>query len=170
MAFWSLRRGTSSQSVQGTAAVELEPALEPIQVFLTDRIISGLIAPEGERVTDLLAVRKGIRVQVDEGRWEHIDVGDIVLVAPPPHASQRRIHRSRRRVELTLPPYTVTGTAHMPPGTQLDPFVLRTGRPVIPVTGAWVRVEGDASTDQHLDVAILSVHAIDHARELLSAM
>lgn len=170
MAFWSLRRGTSAGSVQGTAAVEIAPALEPIQVFLADRIITGHIAPEGERVTDVLAARAGIRVQVDDGTWEHVDVDAIILVAPPPHASIRRIHRARRRVELIAPPYAVTGTAHLPPGTQLDPFVLRTGRPVLPVTGAWVRVPGDASIDQHLDVAILTVHAIEIARELLSPM
>lgn len=170
MAFWSLRRGASSRSVEGTAAVELVPALEPIQVFLADRIINGLIAPEGERVTDLLAARAGLRVQVGEDAWEHVSVDEILLVAPPPHASQRKIHRARRRVELSVAPYTVTGTAHLPPGTQLDPFVLRTGRPVIPVTDAWVRIEGDASTDQHFDVAILTVAAIDYARELLSSV
>lgn len=170
MAFWSLRRGTSSETVQGTAAVELVPALEPIQVFLADRIINGHIAPEGERVTDLLAARRGLRIQDENGEWETVDVADIVLVSPPPHTSQRRIHRARRRVELEVPPYLVTGTAHLPPGTQLDPFVIRTGRPVIPVTGAWVRIEGDPTSDQHLDVAILSVAAIERARELLSAV
>ena len=123
--------------------------------------------PDGERLTDLIANQLGLRVQLDDGSWEGLSIDDIVLVAPPPHTSQRKIHRTRWRIELTAEPYKIIGTAHLPPGTQLNPFVLRTGRPALPVTGAWMRVEGDPSSDQDLDVAIVIVKSISMARELL---
>ncbi len=167
MGFWGMRRGASSSSTVGSAAVELIPDAAPIQVFLADRIVSGHVVTEGERITDLLAERRGLRVQVEDGSWEQIDVDDIRLIAPPPHASKRRIHRSKHRVQLLVPPYQVMGVVHLPPGTQLDPFVLRTGRVVLPVTRAWLLADGDPSVDQQLDVAILAVHAIQTAKELL---
>lgn len=170
MPFWSLRRGTSSRAVEGTAAREVVPALEPVQIFLADRVVRGAVVPDGERLTDLIANQLGLRVQLEDGSWEGLSIDDIILVAPPPHASQRRIHRAKRRIELTADPYKITATAHLPPGTQLDPFVLRTGRPVLPVTGAWVRIEEDASSDQQLDVAIVTVKAISMARELLGVV
>ena len=170
MGFWGTRRGASSSATVGSSAVELIPDVAPIQVFLADRIVTGHIATEGERITDLLAERRGLRVQLEDGTWEQIDVDDIRLVAPPPHASKRRIHRSKHRVQLLVPPYKVMGVVHLPPGTQLDPFVLRTGRLVLPVTGAWLLGDGDPSVDQQLDVAILAVHAIETAKELLYSL
>lgn len=167
MAFWSLRRDAPTTAPVSIVAEEQEPAMEPVQVFLPRHVVRGRVLREAERMTDILARRPALRVQEADGAWTDVAFDDIVLVAPPPHVSQRRIHRARRRIELFAEPYTITGTAHLPPGTQLDPFVLRTGRPTLPVTSAWVRIEGDPTTDQQLDVAIVNVEAISRAKELL---
>lgn len=170
MAFWNVRRATSPSAVEGSAARSIEPQLEPVQIFLRDGVVRGHVSPDGERLTDLLANQLGLRAQLADGTWSSYSLHDIVIVAPPPHASGRRIHRSKHRVELAAGPYTIIGTAHLPPGTQLNPFVLRTGRPVLPVTNAWVRADFAEPIDQQFDVAIVVVKAVDEVHGLFASM
>lgn len=168
MPFWGRRRGTSPGATDGSTARAIEPqADEPVRLYLRDGAIHGVIDSGGERMTDLLTSRSALRVQLEDGSWQAFAHDALVAVAPPPHLSRRRIHRARRRVEFTAPPYLVTGTAHLPPGTQLAPFVLQSGRIALPVTSAWIRtVDGDVSDD--LDVVILLVRSVTMAREIMS--
>lgn len=164
---WGKARGTSPAAIDGAAARSLAPsALAPVRLYLRDRVVDGAVDAEGERMTDLLTSRAALRVMGDTGSWVAYAREEIVAVAPPPHVSSRRLHRARRRVEFVAPPYIVTGTAHLPPGTQLQPFVLRSGRLALPVTGAWLRTE-DGSIDEDLDVAIMLVPGIVMAREII---
>lgn len=166
MKFWKQRRGTEPQAIDGAAARELAPSLEPVRLYLADRVVVGSMPADDRRVSDLLVSGDHLRVQEDDGTWASYPLAELVVVEPPAHASLRRIHRAKRRVELVAAPYRIVGTTHLPPGTQLDPFVLRTGRPAIAVTNAWVHRD-DGSIDDHLDVAIVTVDRISFARELL---
>lgn len=168
MFFWS-RRGSKRTSTDGASALAVEPALEPIQLFLSDRIVNGSVVSDGERLTDMIASKDTLRINVIEDEWETFAIADVLVVAPPPHVSARRIHRMRRRIELAADPYVLTGTAHLPPGTQLDPFVMRTGQRTLPVTDVWLRVPGNEEIDQQLDVALVVVASITRARELLTS-
>lgn len=162
---WKRLRGTRD-TVDGSAAIDSQPQLQPIQLFTTAGVISGAITDDGRRVSDLMLTDDEFRIQTDDDGWVSISLADVVLVVPPSHVSTRRIHRAKRRVAFDVPPYRIVGTAHLPPGTQLDPFVLRTGRPALPVTNAWIRNEV-LDEDYHAEVAIIAVNAISSARELL---
>lgn len=162
---WKRRRITAA-AVDGSAARDVAPHLEPIQLFVRTGVITGWIEPEGQRISDLLAGQPALRIRDDDDGWSTVSVEDILVAAPPRHASTRRIHRAKRRVAFDVPPYEIVGTAHLAPGTQLDPFVLRSGRPILPLTNAWIH-DTDTDTDYHFDTAIVTVRAVAAARELL---
>ena len=163
--FWP-KRGTDPAAQDGSAARSLHTPGEPVRLYLAREVVQGTMDAGGERLTDVLATTAALRIRFDDDDWRAYRVDDIVLLAPPPHDSQRRIHRIRRRVEFIAPPYTVTGTAYLPPGTQLEPFVLRSGRRVVPVTSVLVRSDNE-EVDEDLAVGILMVAAIRSARELM---
>ena len=162
---WKLRR-SARDAVDGSTARQAEPLLEPIQLFTLDGEVLGAIAAEGRRISDLMAAEPALRIQTEDGAWSSISLAEVLIVVPPRQISNRRIHRTKRRVAFDVPPYRVVGTAHLPPGTQLDPFVLRTGRSALAVTNAWIRDDA-ADQDHHAEVAIVTVRAITGARELL---
>lgn len=174
MAFWSWTPRRIPAGDDGSAALAPQQLLEPIQLFTSESRISGWIAPNGERVTDLLNAQPRLRVWVStaagQGSWESIDRDQVLLVAPPPHATQRqrRVHRSKHRVSATVGHYEAIGTAYLIPGIPLDPYLLRTRQAFLPMTGVWLRDTEDPAFEQQLDVAILNVGNLTQLRELLT--
>jgi hypothetical protein len=146
MAFWSIKRGTESKGVDGSAARSLEPHLEPIQLFTSDRRIAGWMIAIEDRVTDYLNSHPVLRVCVDPASdaWESVGRDELLVVAPPPLGapSARRVHRLKRRVRFDLGPYAVEGLAHLPPGTALGPYLQRSRQPFLALTDAVV-IQGD---------------------------
>jgi hypothetical protein len=161
---WKRRRAAAA-AIDGTAAREVAPELDPIKLFVRTGVIDGWIDAGGRRISDLMAEERVLRIRDADG-WSTVSIADVLVAGPPPHLSTRRIHRVKRRVAFDVPPYEIVGTAHLPPGTQLDPFVLRTARPILPVTNAWVH-DTDTGEDHHLETAIVTVSAITRGRELL---
>ena len=129
MPFWKVSRATGSHLTDGSAAREPAPHLEPISVFTTKGRFDGWIVAAEQRVTDLLNEHSHLRMCLDAAAdaWEDIERDDLLFVAPPSRATdpQRRISRRKNPLVALVGTYVVTGTAHIQPGTTLDPYLLR---------------------------------------------
>jgi hypothetical protein len=172
MPFWNIRRGTQPEHTVGSAARDVAPVLEPIQIFTAQRHLEGWIVAGGERVTDLLNQNDTLRVCVDlaSDEWASIPREDVLCVAPPerPTHSQRRVHRQKHLVRALVGPYVVSGTAHLQPGSTLDPYLLRTRQQFLPMTNAMLMHRTDPKIDQQLPVVIINVANLTELRALMT--
>lgn len=180
--FWHWQRRGASQS-EGSAALAIEDELHPIQLYTAAGLVSARVAPDGQRMLDILNGHDVLRVKdvehvpfdsqtlamrVDE--WTSVDVHTVLLATPPPHTSARqlRVHRRQRRVELQVGPFTVIGNAHMPPGFKLNDFLGRQPQRFIPVTEALLRHSDNPTFDRSVEVVLVGVGAVTAIRDLLS--
>jgi hypothetical protein len=150
-----------------------EPEVEPIVVYTTDAVMNGWIAPNGQRVTDMLNAMPALTLLVpdeDETRWTNVERDDICLVTPPPHTGNRqlRLHRQKHRVVIDVGPCEVTGTAHLIPGVALDLYLLRTRQRFLPVTAASIAFRDAPWEERTVDVAIVNVGNITAVQKLLT--
>jgi hypothetical protein len=143
--------------------------LEPIRVLTLQGEYAGLIHPHGQRVTDLLNTQPALLVRIDEpsaGQWVSIDRDTILVVAPPPFVSERRIFRQRRTIQVKIGAWIVSGVAHTSPMGALDPTQLRARQPFLPMTNVRItRADGTADGEQFA-VAIVNVANMDELREV----
>ena len=171
MPFWKLSRATGSQPSDGSAARDPAPHLESISVFTTKGKIEGWIVAAEERVTDMLNEHPHLRICLDAAadQWNVIDRDDILFVAPPGRATdpQRRVSRRKNRLVALVGSYVVTGTAHIQPGTTLDPYLLRRQMRFLPLTDAWVTHRIDPTVELSCPVLIANT---TNLVELRSAM
>ncbi len=172
MAFWSLRGSRAALAELPVTAQDAAETseLEPIRVFTVSGEYTGMIKSRGQRVTDLLNVEPALLIHLDEpgpvGQWVSIDRDTILVVAPPPFVSQRRIHRQRRTVQVKIGDWVVTGVAHSPPMGGLDPTQLRSRQRFLPMTDVRI-TRADASADgEQFAVAIVNVSNVDELREV----
>jgi hypothetical protein len=139
---------------------------EPIRLIVADEDLSGWIRPGGERVTDLLHAGGPLAflpVTSADGAWIGIDPAELQLVVPPPHASlpERRVQRQRHEVVVRVGRWAVTGTAHLMPGEEYDPY-LRSTRQFLPVTGALLSADG--GPPEALETVIVNLKRVDEFR------
>jgi len=171
MPFWKVNRATGAELTEGSAARDATPHLEPISIFTERGDFDGWIVAAERRVTDMLNEHQYVRVCLDAAsdEWEAVDRDEILFVAPPERATdpQRRIHRRKNRLIATVGPYVVTGTAHLPPGTDLDPFLVRRQMRFMPLTDAWVTHRTDPSVELTRPVVIVNTANL---RELKAAL
>lgn len=161
---WLLRRRTDAAS-RPAAGRELLP----IRLYAAEAVVPARVAPEGERITDIL--RRGEELSIlpdgrdpdDAEAWMSVNAEAMLLVVPPPHVSrpELRVHRHRERVELRIGPYGVTGTAHLRPGEEDDPF-LRATQPFLPLTEAVIEQSGEPP--EPVEVVIVNFRRIDEFR------
>ena len=173
MPFWNLRRDDPmapppDEPILGTPSDELEP----IDVFGDHGVTEGAIDPMKQRMTELLNSRGDVRVNVPTesgaGDWQSFALAQLVAVAPPPHPSNpaRRISRRRHRIVLYAGAYRIIGTAHLPPGTDVDDFLLR--RPGwLPLTACTI---GTSEAEYEVDVAIVNTARIGEVEPLLRSL
>ncbi|MGH2357080.1 MAG: hypothetical protein ACRDGJ_03580, partial [Candidatus Limnocylindria bacterium] len=144
--FWNWRRAAGTASIQGTAAVALNAELAPIELYTADTRIVGWIAPNGQRVTDLLNTQDELRLWQpspsaldatdpppaipslgESGEWQTLTTARVILAMPPEWRASRqlRLHRRLRRAALSAGPFSVTGNVHILPGAEVGPHLLR---------------------------------------------
>jgi hypothetical protein len=173
VAFWSWRGSRAAELAElGLASRDAaEPSnLEPIRIFTVTGEYAGTIDSRGQRVTDLLNAQPALLIRLHEpgtnDEWVSIDSDTILVVAPPPFVSQRRIHRQRRSVQVRVGDWVVTGLAHTAPMGGLDPTHLRRGQRFLPMTNVRIaRADGTADGEQFA-VAIVNVSNVAELREL----
>lgn len=180
MTFWNWRRGPGPSATQGSAALASSPELAPIEIYTADARIVGWIAPDGQRVTDLLNSRDELRLwrpsqeRSDEvgmlrdasdvgaasGEWESLPTARVVLAMPPEWRASRqlRLHRRLKRAALVAGPFSITGNVHVANGVQVGPHLLR-GQGFLPLTDAYFLRNGEPSFEHVVSVVIVnSVH------------
>ncbi len=110
-------------SAESPSVVEAPP--EPVEVEVTLWTASGsrqasARIPAGRRVSDLLN---------DPVATELFDMplDELLIVAPPeqPTDPARRLHRPGKLIHLSVGPYEVSGSAHVPAGAEAIAFLLR---------------------------------------------
>jgi hypothetical protein len=182
--FWSWGRQPASQPpTNGANALAPERALERVELYTAGRMILGLIAPEGERMSDLPNRQPALMVHaaqltpfanelpsVTQERPISLNWDEILLAMPPAHQTKpgRRIHRKRRRAQLRIGPFDVIGTAHVPPGAELDPYVLRSRARFVAVTDALVRHTGEPPFERGAEVVLVNTAAMIDIEDMLT--
>jgi len=175
--FWNWRRGPGPSATQGSAAVALAPELAPIEIYTADSRIVGWIAPQGQRVTDLLSTRDELRLwrpnpgpldettlpstngalPGDKGEWESLPTARVLLAMPPEWRASRqlRLHRRLRRAAVVAGPFNITGNVHLHPGVEIGLHLLRS-QPFVPLTDAHILHGGEPSFEHVVSVVIVN--------------
>lgn len=178
MTFWNLRRGGPGQvAMQGSAALAVAPELAPIELYTAESRIVGWIAPNGQRVTDLLSSQDELRlwrpspgplddtglpstngkVLGDNGEWESLPTAQVILAMPPEWRASRqlRLHRRLRRAAVTAGPFSVTGNVHLPPGVEVGLHLVRS-QAFVPLTDAYILHNGEPPFEHVVSVVIVN--------------
>ncbi len=178
MTFWNPRRGGPGPSAtQGSAALALAPELAPIELYTADSRIVGWIAPNGQRVTDLLASQDELRLwrpspgrlddtnapaangrlPGDNGEWESLPTAQVILAMPPEWRASRqlRLHRRLRRAAVVAGPFSVTGNVHLPPGVEVGLHLARS-QAFVPLTDAYILHSGEPPFEHVVSVVIVN--------------
>lgn len=144
------------------------------------RLTVGMDLSQG-RLTDLLNQNDSVRVAMldmvpddasqpivgPETNWIELPVEQALLVFPPPQETdpQRRLHRPRQPIEISIGPFEVVASAHIPPGAQAAGFLLRQGSHFIPVTRAVVRDSQLGGFEQRANVVLVNLRMIATIRD-----
>jgi hypothetical protein len=176
LTFWNWRRGPGSAAVQGSAAIAAAADLAPIELYTADARIVGWIAPQGQRVTDVLNGQDELRLwrpspgAIDDGvtphdlarpgengEWESLPTARVILAMPPEWRASRqlRLHRKLRRAAVTAGPFNVTGNVHLPPGSDVGIHLVRTV-PFLPLTDAHILHSADPPFEHVVSVVIVN--------------
>ena len=178
MTFWNLRRGGPGPSAtQGSAALAVAPELAPIELYTADSRIVGWIAPNGQRVTDLLTNQAELRLwrpspgplddtsapsgngklPGDNGEWESLPTARVILAMPPEWRASRqlRLHRRLRRAAVVAGPFNVTGNVHLPPGAEVGLHLVRS-QSFVPLTDAYILHNGEPPFEHVVSVVIVN--------------
>ena len=182
MTFWNWRRGPGPSATQGSAAIAMSPDLAPIEIYTADARIVGWIAPNGQRVTDLLSSQDELRLwrpspgalddrsmphldgagaPGESGDWESLPTDRVILAMPPEWRASRqlRLHRRLRRAACLAGPFNVTGNVHLAPGVEIGLHLLRTQR-FVPLTDAYILHAGEPAFEHVVSVAIVNASHI----------
>ena len=190
MTFWNWRRGPGLSATQGNVAVAASGEIAPIELYTADARIVGWIAPNGRRVTDLLATQDELRLwrpspgvldgdvlppvdpsalSGDAGEWESLATDRVILAMPPEWRASRqlRLHRRLRRAALHAGPFSVTGNVHLAPGVEVGHHLLRTQR-FIPLTDAYILHAGEPPFEHVVSVTIVNTAHVSQIVPLMT--
>lgn len=190
MTFWNWRRGSSTASTSGSAAIAMNGDLAPIELYTADSRVVGWIAAEGRRVTDLLNEADRLRLwrptpgPIDEpgaangttpdagenGEWEELVTERVILAMPPEWRASRqlRLHRKLRRVAVTAGPFNVTGNIHLPLGAEVGPEYLVRRPRFMPLTEAYLLHNGEPPFEHVVSVVIVNTAHVTQMVPLIS--
>lgn len=179
MTFWNWRRGPGPSATQGSAAIAVAPELAPIELYTADSRIVGWIAPNGQRVTDLLATQDELRLWRpspgpldersmpptdahptmvgDNGEWESLPTASVILAMPPEWRASRqlRLHRRLRRAAVKAGPFNVTGNVHLHPGVDIGLHLVR-NQSFLALTDGYILHDGEPPFEHVVTVVIIN--------------
>jgi hypothetical protein len=188
--FWNWRRGPGPSGTQGNVALAASADIAPIELYTADSRIVGWIAPNGQRVTDLLSTQDELRLwrpspgtldgdvlppldasvlPGDSGEWESLFTDQVILAMPPEWRASRqlRLHRRLRRAAIHAGPFHVTGNVHLAPGLEVGHHLLRQQR-FIPLTDAYILHEGEPPFEHVVSVAIVNTAHVSQIVPLMA--
>lgn len=177
MTFWNWRRSPGPLSTQGSAALAFAPELAAIEIYTVDSRIVGWIAPQGQRITDLLANQNELRlwrpspgplddtampatngaVAGDNGEWQSLPTSKVVLAMPPEWraSSLLRLHRRLRRAAVMAGPFNVTGNVHLHPAVEVGLHLVH-NQTFLPLTDAYILHNGEPPFEHVVSVVIVN--------------
>ena len=188
MTFWNWRRSPGPMATHGSAALAMAPELAPIEIYTADSRIVGWIAPNGQRVTDLLAESDELRLwqpspgPLDEtgvpavkpmggegGEWQSLSTAQVILAMPPEWRASRqlRLHRRLRRAAIVAGPFSITGNVHLPPGSEIGPHLVR-GQSFLPLTDAYILHNGEPPFEHVVSVVLVNAIHVAHMVPLVT--
>lgn len=177
--FWNWRRGPGPSATHGSAAIAVAPELAPIELYTADSRIVGWIAPNGQRVTDLLATQDELRLwrpspgplddrampptdahptmAGDNGEWESLPTASVILAMPPEWRASRqlRLHRRLRRAAVKAGPFHVTGNVHLHPGVDIGLHLVR-NQSFLALTDGYILHDGEPPFEHVVTVVIIN--------------
>ncbi|CAN5292794.1 hypothetical protein BH23CHL9_BH23CHL9_05500 [soil metagenome] len=177
--FWNWRRGPGPSATHGSAAIAVAPELAPIELYTADSRIVGWIAPNGQRVTDLLATQDELRLwrpspgplddrampptdahptmAGDNGEWESLPTASVILAMPPEWRASRqlRLHRRLRRAAVKAGPFNVTGNVHLHPGVDIGLHLVR-NQSFLALTDGYILHDGEPPFEHVVTVVIIN--------------
>ncbi|MDQ3879956.1 MAG: hypothetical protein M3295_02595 [Chloroflexota bacterium] len=155
-------------------------SMEPVEIFTTETRVTGWFSTGGARLTDLLNERTEIRIWrpvstgfggeeadggASGGEWLALRTADIVLAMPPDRAANRQVqvHKWARRATLSMGPFQITGSAHVPPGAEVSAYLVRLQQRFVPLTNVTIVHRDQTESELTADVAIVNatlVHSV----------
>jgi hypothetical protein len=141
-------------------------ALEPVRFILAGLDLAGFVEPQRRRMSDLLQHGDPVAFQpaiAGRAEWVSIDPSELLIVIPPPFVSppEWRVQRQLHDVIVQADRYVVTGTAHLRPGEEVDPY-LRSTRQFLPLTQASLSFDGQPP-EPH-ETIIVNLKRVDQFR------
>jgi hypothetical protein len=182
VSFWS--RGRRHKDADPASAVGAStPRLAVVEFWAADRRTLAGMDLRHERLTDLINREEALTVvRLDERpedpaqpvemrsgqEWSRLEVGDVLIVLPPPQATDphRRLHRPRQAVEIVVGQFVLTGMASVPPGAQAAAFLLRQNARYAPITRAAIRDSGLPGFEQRADVVLVNMRRVETIRDV----
>jgi hypothetical protein len=147
--------------------------MAPIAVFYEAGVSEGVMPSTDGRLSESLNAGKSLRIQLsggdaDRARWIDFASDSIVAVAPPPlpKASALRVSRRRHLVELRAGLYRITGTVHLPTGSDPLRYIRTVGRQWLPLTNCTIEFGPDGWTVDTLIVNLDQVSRADAGRAI----
>jgi hypothetical protein len=150
---WFPRRNQRQADEPGS--VEPEPASVDVAVTLWtasgSRQVEAVI-PADTRLSDLLN-------DPSAGAMFDVPMDEILIVVPPeqPTDPTRRLHRPAQLVHLSVGPYEVSGSAHVPAGADAIAFLLRHGQRFVALRRATIEPVGGSAAAPLFDVALVNL-------------
>ena len=157
---WPRRSSPAREEEAPTAS------LPQVRLFLPDTDLSGWVEAADERLSDRLHAGTPLRfLPATADEWLAIEPSDLLIVVPPPYVSplHLRMRRQQHDVFVRLARYVVTGTAHLMPGEEYDPY-LRSTRQFLPLSEATVAI-GDEPPESY-EAVIVNLKRVDEFRVL----
>jgi hypothetical protein len=150
---WFPRRTQPPADQPGS--VDPEPA--SVEVAVTLWTASGsrqveAVIPADTRLSDLLN-------DPSAGAMFDVPMDELLIVVPPvqPTDPMRRLHRPAQLVHLSVGPYEVSGSAHVPAGADAVAFLLRHGPRFVALRRATIEPVGGSADAALWDVALVNL-------------
>ena len=130
--------------------------LEPIAIFRAEGVAEAATPRHTGRLSDELNARLPVRV-LEDGAWSELDTWGAIAIAvePNPEPSPNRVTRRRHVLDLSAPPYRLSGVAHMPPGADPTRYAAAASQRWLALTDASVLNEDGSGFE--VDVLLVNM-------------
>jgi hypothetical protein len=160
----SILRRFRRPSAQEPSAVESQPESVEVEVSLWTAAGSRQAVariPANTRVSDLLNDPSATALF-------NVPLDELLIVAPPeqPTDPARRLHRPGKLIHLSVGPYEVSGSAHVPAGAEAIAFLLRHNTRFVALRRATI----DSADGPAWDVVLVNLSQAHSTRNAASGM
>ena len=155
----------------GMPGLTTEPHPIDVILFTGDGVGDIQVLAGNVRMTELLNAAEPLRLrarpeagETEERPWIDVDEAgrdEILAMVPPPRDTNplQRLHRPAQQVSVRIGPYTITGEAHVPAGSEAVGFLMRHRPHFAPLTRARISKAGEP--DATYQVVIVNIRVAE---------